>query len=329
MKGWDHILFEQHQLIATSPLKPIACLDVFHKVDSHGMFGRKPVVARVGSMLSLAKDNVEGWPVLSEEIKDGLALLETTQGRDDISHNLFQTVVLPDTVEVNVTKSTSFHDLMFGAAGYEFIKADLNTSESLCCSARNVTKDSVKPDLLEDIVNDPPKWRPNTARKELEWPQSSGSKFLWVVTEVLYANKIVVGRTRSRGVGATLVTPDPLGAALGVRVSKSRDGSWVVSSAEEKRVPFAFRATRLEYTWNVRLITIKADSKQRVERRGDDPPKTKEQLVQESIVQMQDFFNLRPTDAGSEEEWKCLERVDVNMAELSGSTGSGSSKPVD
>lgn len=256
-------MFREHSLIASSPLSDIACFDVLTQKDSYGLVHRGPVVARVGSLVSLAREDVEGWPACKQMIE--------TKSPEVFPGGLTQLGAFQHTVK----PSTKFLAGM-GLAAVAAASSELRKQQSLVCGAKGVAKETVKADFVEQLVAGTGLWKPDTKRKELQWPTegSNKTKTLWVVTQVMYAQKIVVGKKATLGLNAQLQAEIPGSGAAGsgtanLQISKDMQGGWVVSAAGSP-LPFAFKATRLDYDSTGELANVEGYVKKRLERRGDD-----------------------------------------------------------
>lgn len=266
-KSWDHLLFSEHSLIASSPLSELECFDVFMQKDSPWYhLGRGPIVSRVGSMVSLARDDVQAWQAYKQKIEtkslEAFTLGRALQKVGDIQH----------TVQPSSRFLTGI-----GLGSLSSAKAELSQNRSLVCKAVDVAKATVKPDFIENLVNGrTPVWKPDTTRKELHWPAAGSDRktiHFWVVTEVQYAQKIIVGQRASLGIFAQ-VQGEIAGTGGGsgtFEISKDTKGCWIVTAASGSRVPFAFKATKLVYNSAGELAAIDAYVRRQVDRRaGDD-----------------------------------------------------------
>jgi hypothetical protein len=78
MDQWRKYLFQEHNVIAVSPLKTLNLLDVLIKTDHEGF---TPVLEKVGSMVSLGKQGQE-FDETRECLRRGLESFERTHGKD-------------------------------------------------------------------------------------------------------------------------------------------------------------------------------------------------------------------------------------------------------
>jgi hypothetical protein len=88
MDQWRKYLFQEHSVVAVSPLKTLNLLDVLIKTDREGF---TPVLEKVGSMVSLGKQGQE-FDETQERLRDGLQSFQRTGGKDQ-PHVIYSSTV--------------------------------------------------------------------------------------------------------------------------------------------------------------------------------------------------------------------------------------------
>lgn len=142
--------------------------------------------------------------------------------------------------------------------------------------------------------------------------RSKTKKTLWVVTEVFYAKKLILGQKSTFGLGAKvqLQIPGAVPGSGNINISKDNHGSWVVNAASGSHVPFALKMTKLVFKDTGELAEIDAYMKKRAERRGEEDEDLKKAFNPEKDpdFHMRELFSPEPSPEGSsnDTELECL-----------------------
>lgn len=161
-RSWDTALFRDHSLVACSSLSEIQCFDVYMPQGNHGRLfssDRGPVISRIGSLMSLAKGGND-WPEFKEKIE-----MKSTEA-------FASGASLKQVGDIKLEVKPSLKLLAgLGLDKWASASSELSSMKSLVCKAVGVAKATVKPDIIEKLVNgSSPVWMPDTTRKELYWP---------------------------------------------------------------------------------------------------------------------------------------------------------------
>ncbi|KAI5064215.1 hypothetical protein GOP47_0020885 [Adiantum capillus-veneris] len=160
---------------------------------------------------------------------------------------------MPD-IQASIKTSTSLLGSFTGGS-FATSQFDVKGSKSISGNVSGVQSRRVDVDALLRIVTPrtssalPALWQPDISLPQLCWPSKRGQT-LWVVAEIMYANKIRIegenqGQTKANTeVKATKVEE----ASMSTEVGTQKNGLWMVMASKDNPMfPLAFRLQRLDY----------------------------------------------------------------------------------
>ncbi|KAH7372571.1 hypothetical protein KP509_17G010900 [Ceratopteris richardii] len=181
------------------------------------------------------------------------------------------TITSSDMPDLGTTIKSSSSFLGSFAAASPTGRFDISRSRNISVTVSGVKSRRVDIDPLLDLVTlrrfsfsstftmNPPAWQPDILLPQLRWSPSTGQT-LWIVVEIIYANKVSVegGRTAELK-GETEVKE--LGRAEGVNASLQgsvdRSGVWrVTAPGGNSTFPLACRLQRLDYDAYGNLVCV-------------------------------------------------------------------------
>ncbi|CAM6035618.1 unnamed protein product [Sphagnum compactum] len=311
---WSNYLYQEHSAVAVSPLKTLNLLDVLIKTDRQGF--TTPVLEKVGSMVTLGRQGQE-FTETQERLRDGLESFQRTGVGAQGDETLFRcNHSIPD-INVNLKSSTSVIGsllIVFGDANLQFRNA-----KHLKCSLKRVKTAGVDKEELTEIISEE-MWKPDINKRILKWPPagrfSKGGRELWVITEILYAEKLTVASADSNSMGGGAHTSGPALLALGVpgpvggqiEASTTQGDSLDFIAQDKKPFMFAYRAICAQYDSaggyvNHKLNAGKRPPVTRYRKSGDN---SSSQMHLEGL-----FRNLPAGDQQDDEDLQCLEIVNA------------------
>jgi hypothetical protein len=311
---WRKYLYQEHSAVAVSPLKTLNLLDVLIKTDREGF---TPVLEKVGSMVTLGRQGQE-FTETQERLRDGLESFQRTGVGAQGDETLFRcNHSIPD-INVNLKSSTSVNGsllIVFGDPNLRFCHA-----KHLKCSLKRVKTAGVDKEELTEIIIDE-MWKPDINKRILKWPQpahrfSKGGQELWVITEILYAEKLIVASADSNSMGGAANTSGPALLPLGmpgpvggkIEASTTLGDSLNFIAQDKKPFMFAYRAICAQYDSAGGYVNHKLNA-------GRRPPHTRHpKSGDNSSSQMHLeglFLNLPAGDQQDDEDLQCLEIVNA------------------
>lgn len=241
--AWDEYLFQTYKLVAVDPWsdESLALLDVFTKRGSYGIVNRGPKLVHTGALTHLTKRSEESSTTQTN-------LEEAHMGRG--SH-----VKSGKSADVTATLNSSSK---ISASILKIVTADNSTAESVMAQVKTVTSESIDQDFLAEQVNEG-RWKP-----DLNMPQlpKKWDHVLWVVKEIKYAKKLIIGKSTKSIVAASInpsklvpiAQPLPSGLEGKVEAARAMDGTTVFTAPGNGRFPIGFKAIRLTYNENGDLL---------------------------------------------------------------------------
>lgn len=281
--------------------KGIHLLDILIKTESEGMFPRRPVLKKAGSMIDLG---TESSAEVQNILREGLADFESEDpiGGDDIFDWSYQDF----DAEYSFASASSLSGSML-AGPLASVEAHFSHSRNLTTRFEDLSTACVDKDKLVEFVTSK-QWKPNVEDPRLDWPQPScvgsrGTRTLWVIQQILYAKKLEVTSGASDSVGPKVCTILP---GVGAGVSVSREGSNVLNltAGTNTKFPgkfmFAFRAVRFRFDSAGELLGKPGDDagKHMPVHRGDD-----DGLYDDEAAQIRDLFLEEPPADEEKGEW--------------------------
>ncbi|CAK9189629.1 unnamed protein product [Sphagnum troendelagicum] len=312
MEQWRKYLFQEHNVIAVSPLKTLNLLDVLIKTDHEGF---TPVLEKVGSMVNLGKQGQE-FDETREYLRRGLESFQRTRGGAQGDEELFTWKKHPE-IYVTLKSSTSVTSsllILFGDADLQFHKA-----KHLQCDLKRVFAAGVDKEELTELMTEK-KWKPDIDKAILKWPQphclGGRGRKLWVITEILYAEKLSVASADSNSLGGGANTSGPALEPVGVpgpvggkiKASTTLDNGLDFIAQDNNPFMFAYGAICAEFdsTGDYDIHKLNA---------GKHPPKTRSAESggnSSSQMHLEGLFLNPPTgDQQDDEDLQCLEIVDA------------------
>lgn len=254
--SWDEYLFKQLRIVAVDPWcrASLSLLDVFTKRGRYGIINHGPILAHRGALTGLAMETPDEPATTQAQTN----LEEARMGRGlHVQSGIAQVPV------VATLKSSS----KILASLSKVVSAECTKSKSLIAEVSLVTSVSIDKDFIGEQVKEG-KWKPDPNSPLMP---SSWDRVLWVVVEIYYAKKLVIGKSR-KAVAKANVDPSKLvalpelpGNLLGkVEVSKDKDETTLLEIPENgPAFPIGFKAIRLVYDKNGDLLApggIRLDS---------------------------------------------------------------------
>jgi hypothetical protein len=308
-RTWEEYLFTKHAALAVSPWKGrrgLQLLDVLIKRDTGLQLpGRPPVIHKIGTFFNLREVGDDGDDLELEEVFDRLkkAVLKystTRDSADEISDDEEEPVIERENL-CNIKETVKASSKTLASIQPAFLSLQHDSSKELIVRVEDVTLLSIDRDSLQEAILQA-NWKPNmeTIAQHGATPSKlSGLLDLWLVTDILYAEKFTTEAKTSSLSGARVQAPGSLLSAVvgvptpsigfNVQNGQSRDTETELTGGIY--IPFGIRALRLRYKANGTLYRIDAGSgkTQPVVRAGSSNPKLVDP-VSDPTYNMGDLF---------------------------------------
>jgi hypothetical protein len=229
--------------------------------------------------------------------------------------NLFTWNSPPD-IHVTLKSSTSVTGdllILFGGANLWFRNA-----KKLNCNLIRVKTANVDKIQLTELISDQ-KWKPDIDKPILKWPQphcfGTGGRELWVITEILYAEKLSIASADSNSMGGGANTSGPALLPVGVpgpvggqiKASTTLDNGLDFIAQHNKPFMFAFGAICAQYDSTGDYVTHKLNAgKHRLTKRSHESEGNSS-----SQMHLEGLFLNPPSGEQDDEDLQCLEIVDA------------------
>ncbi|KAG0555091.1 hypothetical protein KC19_12G143400 [Ceratodon purpureus] len=279
----------------------IHLLDILIRKEYEGVFPRRAVLKRAGSMTELG---TESSADVQNSLREGLDDFESD---DPIGDELFDWTYGDANVEETFASGGSLSGSLLAGPLAE-VGAHFSHSRNLTVKFEDLSTACVdKEKLIDYVINK--QWEPDVNNRRLEWPKpptfvGRGGRSLWVIHQILFASKLEITSGASGSVGARACTVIP--GAPGADMSVSREGSsgLNLTLGTKTKFPgkfmFAFRAVRFRFDAAGELIGKEDDAGKHLPvHRGDEGG-----LYEDEGAQIRDLFHeAPPEDKEMEADW--------------------------
>lgn len=285
----EEVFYKQLHYRSVRPLEhQLECLDVLTRVDEsllHRVALKMPrtkltPLVKIGSMLTddlMAEDSK--WRRSPEGKAERLRIGKAkAQLKNALVQRLpsaeFQKELLPK-VSVGWKNSKGAVAWLCGITG-----VDLGGEESLSCTLDGLTAASVDFTKVRSWIS-AGDWRPDATTFKLmsvDWSKESGTKKLWIVTDVLYAKKCTVegsnGYSHKVMAKYTITGVPGVGVDVGAEIGihKIDESSVELRAKKNKQFIVGYRTMRVDYKPDGTLQALKAPGDTGVRAGDDDDP---------------------------------------------------------